>query len=63
MTITPPVIARAREVLVLVSGANKARALALVLEGPIDVKALPAQLARGRTWLVDAAAASGLSLS
>jgi 6-phosphogluconolactonase len=63
MTITPPVIARAREVLVLVSGANKARGLALVLEGPIDVKALPVQLARGRTWLVDAAAASGLSLS
>jgi len=61
MTITPPVIEGAREVLVLVSGASKAAALALALEGPVDPKAIPVQLARGGTWIVDAAAASALS--
>jgi 6-phosphogluconolactonase len=61
MTITPPVIETARDVLVLVSGASKAEALARALEGPLDVRALPVQLARERTWIVDAAAASRLA--
>jgi 6-phosphogluconolactonase len=57
MTITPPVIASAREVLVLVTGASKAETLARALGGPLEVKALPVQLARHRTWFVDKAAA------
>jgi len=60
MTITPPVIESARDVLVLVAGEGKAAALARALEGPLDVRSLPVQLARGRTFLVDAAAASAL---
>ena len=49
--------------LVLVSGASKAAALAEVLEGPPDPERLPAQrLAQAQRvhWLVDAAAASRL---
>ena len=53
-------IEAAREILVLVSGAGKAEALARALEGPLDVTAVPAQLARRGTWIVDAAAAAGL---
>lgn len=60
LTVTPPVIETARAVLVLVSGAGKAEALARALEGPLDVTAVPAQLARRGTWIVDAAAAAGL---
>jgi len=63
MTITPPVIASARDVLVLVAGPGKAAVLARALEGPLDVRAVPVQLARDRTWIVDAAAASGLGRS
>lgn len=57
MTITPPVIESAREVLVLVAGARKAETLARALGGPVDVRALPVQLARQGTWVVDRAAA------
>jgi 6-phosphogluconolactonase len=58
MTITPPVIESARDVLVLVAGSGKAATLARALEGPLDVRSVPVQLARDRTFLVDAAAAS-----
>jgi hypothetical protein len=34
--------------------------LARVLEGPLDVRAVPVQLARDRAWIVDQAAAVGL---
>jgi 6-phosphogluconolactonase len=61
MTITPGVIERARDVLVLVAGPGKAAMLARALEGPIDVRRLPVQLARDRTWIVDEAAASALA--
>jgi 6-phosphogluconolactonase len=60
LTVTPPVIEAARELLVLVSGAGKREALVRALEGPLDVTAVPAQLARRGTWIVDAAAAGGL---
>lgn len=60
MTITPPVLERARQILVLVSGVEKAPVLARVLGGPYDPQALPAQWARRGTWIVDAGAASGL---
>jgi 6-phosphogluconolactonase len=61
MTITPPVIEAARHVLVLVSGAGKAATLARALKGPLDARSLPVQLARGRDFIVDAAAASALA--
>jgi 6-phosphogluconolactonase len=60
MTITPPVLQRARQILVLVSGVEKAPVLARALGGAFDPKALPAQLARHGTWIVDSGAASGL---
>ena len=61
LTLTAPFINRAREVLILVSGASKAARLAEVLEGPRDPQRLPIQLiqpTQGRlVWLVDAPAA------
>ena len=63
ITITFPLIERARSSLVLVTGASKSDALAEVLEGPLDPQRLPGQRLRARAcvdWLVDAAAASRL---
>lgn len=60
LTITPPVIAAAREVLVMVRGAAKASLLARVLEGPQDPERYPVQLAIGGRWLVDDAAVTEL---
>ena len=60
MTITPPVIDAARQVVMLVTGEGKAALLARVLDGPPDPAALPAQLARRGTWIVDRAAATQL---
>jgi 6-phosphogluconolactonase len=63
-TLTPPMLNRAREVIVLVSGGDKAAALAAVLEGPEEPERWPAQLIRpgsGRLlWIVDRAAAARL---
>lgn len=65
LTLTAPILNRGATVLFLVSGANKARILHEVLEGPADPERLPAQLIRpvaGRLiWLVDRAAASQLA--
>jgi 6-phosphogluconolactonase len=61
LTITPPVIAAARGVLVLCAGRDKAAAVAAALEGPLDIHACPAQLARHGTWILDRAAAARLS--
>jgi 6-phosphogluconolactonase len=58
LTITPLVIAAAREVIVMVSGATKAPLLVRILEGPEAPNELPAQLARRGTWILDPAAAS-----
>jgi 6-phosphogluconolactonase len=63
ITITFPLIERARSSLVLVTGASKSDALAEVLEGPLDPQRLPSQRLRTIAcvdWLVDAAAASRL---
>jgi 6-phosphogluconolactonase len=61
ITLTAPFINRARQVIVLVAGEEKAARLAQVLEGPRDPGQMPVQLiqpADGRLlWLVDAAAA------
>jgi 6-phosphogluconolactonase len=65
MTLTLPVVNHAGEILFLVSGPSKARAVAAVLEGPGDPEHVPARGVRpvsGRlVWIVDAAAASLLS--
>jgi 6-phosphogluconolactonase len=60
LTITPPVIAAARRVVVIVAGAGKAPVVARALRGPWRPEELPAQLARHGTWLLDRAAASAL---
>ena len=60
LTITPPVIAAAREKIILVSGSGKAVAVAQALEGPDQPVQCPAQLARNGIWIMDRDAASGL---
>lgn len=65
LTLTAAILNRARHILFLVSGAEKAGVLAEVLEGPSDPQRLPAQLIAppppGQvTWLVDLAAARNL---
>lgn len=61
LTLTLPVLNAAREVLVLVSGSEKAEALRESLEGPGSPEPLPIQQVKPRegslTYLVDAAAA------
>jgi 6-phosphogluconolactonase len=61
MTITPPVIAAARRVAVLVTGLDKAAMVARAIEGHLATKEIPAQLARRGTWFLDQAAASHLT--
>jgi len=61
ITLTPASLVAARRVAVLASGPAKSAAVARALQGPYDPLGCPAQLARGGTWLVDRAAAAGLS--
>ncbi len=60
LTITPPVILAARLTVGLVPGADKADALARVIDGPDEPSRTPGQLARGGLWIADAVAASRL---
>ncbi len=65
ITLTPVPLNAASAVVFLVSGADKAPALAAVIEGPLTPDVLPAQrIATGATavrWMVDRAAASRLT--
>jgi 6-phosphogluconolactonase len=61
LTITPPVIAAAREIVVLATGAEKAEAVRRALEGPRAVREIPVQLAAHGVWFLDPAAASRLT--
>jgi 6-phosphogluconolactonase len=61
LTITPPVIDAARSVAVIATGDDKAATVAHALEGPLDTKALPVQLARRGVWFLDHAAAASLT--
>ncbi len=65
VTLTTPVLNNAREIVFLVTGAEKADALAAVLRGERRPEELPSQLinpANGTlTWLVDRAAAAKLT--
>lgn len=62
ITMTAPLLNAARQVVFLVAGADKADALAAVLEGPHDPLHYPSQLLSGAmvTWFIDAAAAAKL---
>ena len=64
ITLTAPILNRAREIRVLVAGSDKAATLRTVLEGPHEPERRPIQLVRpehGRMiWLLDEAAASEL---
>jgi 6-phosphogluconolactonase len=65
VTMTPRLINMADHVAFLVAGEHKAEVLRKVLEGPYDPESLPAQLIRpvsgSMSWMVDRAAASGLT--
>ena len=67
ITFTAPYINQASQVAFLVSGADKAKVLEDVLEGPYQPQELPAQLIRpdGKhpIWLVDKAASHKLTIS
>ncbi len=63
LTITPRVFGEAREIAVLVSGDEKAEAVARSLEGNADPRSIPATLLRDRDWYLDRAAARGLHAS
>jgi len=56
VTITPPVIEHAREVMMLVCGPEKARTMSAVIDGPLTPERYPAQLVRRAmgnvTWFV-----------
>ena len=65
ITLTAPAACAAREILFMVTGADKALALKGVVEGPYEPEQLPAQLLQPKDgkllWLVDTAAGSMLS--
>ena len=64
VTLTPPVLNAAANVVFLISGAEKVGMLRRILEGPFEPDVLPAQAIAPRNgelaWLVDAAAAAQL---
>src|SRR5262249_17711575 len=63
ITITPPLLAAARHVVVTVTGAAKAKVVAQVLAGTLEPQRLPAQHVRPDarvTWVIDRAAATEL---
>lgn len=62
LTITPPVIAAARHLAVIVAGSRKAPVVARALEGEVDPYTLPVQFALRGSWILDGAAASLLHL-
>lgn len=58
LTLTPRALRESREgLLVLATGAGKAAAARAALAGDADFRRVPAALARGGAWLLDAAAA------
>lgn len=65
LTITPTGLRCCDRIVVMATGAGKAAALQRVLRGPYDPRNVPSQILRGNaarvTWLVDDAAAAGLT--
>jgi len=60
LTLTPPALERAHNLVMLAAGAGKADAVARALGGPLDPRSTPAQWARRGRWLLDRAAAARL---
>jgi 6-phosphogluconolactonase len=62
VTLNPAVVGAARDVLVVVYGADKAEVIARILGPDRDPRRWPAQITRraGTTWILDEAAAGGL---
>jgi len=60
ITVTPAALAGARNLVVLVTGADKAPTVAAALEGPRDPLRLPIQFAAEGLWILDEEAASRL---
>jgi 6-phosphogluconolactonase len=63
VTITPPLLAAARAIIVTVTGDAKAPAVAAALRDPLDADRVPAQLVRPServSWIVDRAGAAEL---
>ena len=64
ITVTTTVILSSRTIVMLVSGANKAAAVAAAIGGALNVNRCPAQILRRPDdrveWILDVAAASGL---
>jgi 6-phosphogluconolactonase len=58
LTVTPPVIARAGDVIVLATGSAKAGPVARALNPGARTSDVPATLARRGTWILDEAAAA-----
>jgi 6-phosphogluconolactonase len=62
ITLTPPVILASRSIVMLVSGVEKAAAVAAAIDGPLNVDKCPAQLVRQADdrveWIVDREAAA-----
>lgn len=61
VSLTPPVLNASAHTLFMVTGAEKAPALAAVLEGPRDPLVYPSQAIEDAEWFVDADAASLLT--
>ena len=63
VSLNPAILAAARLPLAVVLGSGKAAAVHELLDGPIDLHAHPAQLARraGATWILDKPAAASLA--
>ena len=60
LTLTPRALDEAGEILVLVTGVEKAAAAARALEPGVTPREIPARLVRDRVWLLDRDAASRL---
>jgi 6-phosphogluconolactonase len=60
LTLTPPALRAARLCLMLASGAGKAASVRRALVDPIDISAVPSQLARQGVWFLDRGAAAAL---
>lgn len=60
LTLTPPVLASSRCLIMLASGEGKADAVARTLAGSGDAHEVPARLVRRRDWYLDRAAAARL---
>lgn len=61
VTLTPPALDAARNLLVFATGPQKARAIARALEEEGSWRETPARLARRATWILDRDAAAGLA--